>query len=223
MEGQDLMTGSVPVTWLIEPLSPPQVLRHCGTCGKNRPFRSSGKVRLNANGRRLDAWLIYKCTTCDRTWNLALLERVPVDRVPPADLAAMQTSDPGWVRARAFDLSALRRHAPQVILPLDLAVTKRRPDRIAAGWSRIVLTLECPCPVGQRLDRLLAQELGLSRSFLQAMHAAGGLEVVQGPRHALKAPVSGSVVLLFDLDRIAENARPTLARAFRLPLPGAGV
>jgi hypothetical protein len=222
MEGQDPMTGTILVSWQVAPLSPPQVLRHCSTCGRSRPFGSSGKVRLNANGRRLDAWLIYKCSTCDRTWNLPLLDRVSVAEVPPADLAAMQSSDPAWVQARAFDLTALRRHALQILLPADLTVTKGPPDPVTAGWTRIALTLHAPCPVGQRLDQLLAQELGLSRSLIQSLQATGGLAVAMGPRSALKSPLAGTVVLHFDAHRIGDSVRLGLARAFGLPPPGAG-
>lgn len=216
------MTGTILVTWHVSPLSSPQVLRHCATCGRPRPFGSSGKVRLNANGRRLDAWLIYKCTDCDRTWNLPLLDRVPVAEMRPAELAAMQASDPAWVLSRAFDLTALRRHAAQVILPTDLRVTKSALDPVTADWTRIALTLHAPCPVGQRLDQLLAQELGLSRTCLQALQGAGGLHVAEGPRSALRAPLSGSVVLHFDADRLSDSARHDLARAFCLPPPGSG-
>lgn len=213
------MTGTILVSWQVAPLSLPQVQRPCSNCGRSRPFRSSGKVRLNANGRRLDAWLIYKCSTCDQTWNLPLLDRVPVAEVPPADLVAMQISDPAWVHARAFDLAALRRHALQVILPTDLTVAKGLPSAANADWSRIALTIEALWPVGYRLDRLLAQELGLSRSFLAALQASGGLYVAKASRQALRTPLAGSILLLFEFDRIAERMRPGLAGAFGLPPP----
>jgi hypothetical protein len=222
MEGQDPMTGTATVFWQVSPLSFPEPQRHCGTCGKARPFRCSGKVRLNANGRRLDAWLIYTCTVCDRTWNLPVLSRVPVAEVPPAELDAMETNDPAWVRARACDLAALRRHAQQVLLPTELHLTKRLAEPGSANWSRIALTIHAEGPTGQRLDRFLASALQLSRSGLQALERSGGLSVIGGARNALKAPLSGSVVLHFDLERMPKGTAQGLARAFGLPPPGAG-
>lgn len=216
------MIGTVHVCWHVAPLSPPQILRHCSSCGRPRPFGSSGKVRLNANGRRLDAWLIYKCVACDRTWNRPLLDRVPVAEVPPDDLAALQTSDPDWVQARAFDLPALRRHASQVILTTELTVTKSPPHAVTSGWSRIALVIEAPCAVGQRLDQLLARELGQSRSFVQSLQVSGGLCVAQGPRSALKLPLAGTVTLHFKAERLSDGAGLALARAFCLPPPGEG-
>lgn len=216
------MTGTVHATWHVSPVSPPQPQRQCSTCGRPRPFRCSGKVRLNANGRRLDAWLIYNCTVCDRTWNLPLLDRVPVADIPPADLAAMQSSNPAWVEPHAFDLTALRRHTTQVMMPADLIVRKRLVEAGKADWSRIILAIEATWPTGQRLDRLLAHELGVSRSSLATMQGSGGLCVVKGPRHAIKTPLVGSVILHFYADRIAERARLALVSAFGLPPPGRG-
>jgi hypothetical protein len=219
MEGHDRMTGALPVTltvtWHIAPLSSPQPHRHCPGCGTSRPFRSSGKVRLNANGRRLDAWLIYKCTTCDRTWNLPLLDRIAVSAIDPGHLWAMQVSDPTWVRSRAFDLALLRRHADRINLPTDLMVTKDHPAR--ADWHEIRLDLHAPLPTGQRLDRFLAGELGLSRSRLMAMVGSGGLSLMPGSRHALKALVSGQMRLSFLADRMGTGDKVHLSRALLDP------
>jgi len=211
------MTRIAQVNWHVTPLSLPRPHRHCSTCGGPRPFRCSGKVRLNANGRRLDAWLIYKCTVCDRTWNLPLMDRVPVADLSPADLSALQTSDPAWVWPHALDLTALRSHALQVVLPEDLAVDKRPQTDWTDGCSRVLVSIHAAWPTGLRLDRLLAAELGLSRSSLMALPGRGALRIVEGPRDALRMPLAGSVVLQFDTDRIAESARPGLIRALVWP------
>jgi hypothetical protein len=178
-------------------------------------------VRLNANGRRLDAWLIYKCTLCERTWNLPLLDRVAVADLPPADLAAMEASAPAWVWPRACDLPALRRHALQVDLPQDLIVEKRPQTAVPDGGACVLLSVQAAWPTGLRLDRLLAAELGLSRSGLLALPGRGALHIVQGPRDALRMTLAGTVVLQFNLGRIAESARPGLLRALvGPPAPG---
>jgi hypothetical protein len=217
------MTLILHACWHVVPRSLPIVERRCSTCGAVRWFRCSGKVRLNANGRRLDGWLIYKCIVCDRSWNLPLLDRAPVAEVPSNDLAAMQTSDPAWVRTRAFDLASLRRHALHVILPADLVVTKHLADPGPADWSGVRLTVKAPWPTGLRLDRLLAVELGLSRSSLQSLFVTKKFAVAQGPRAALKMPVAGSVALRIDLDGIPTGPRASLVQASGPPPPDAEV
>jgi hypothetical protein len=223
LEGQDRMTGHVPlsvstiVTWHVVPITPPRPHRHCPGCNLTRPFSCSGKVRLNANGRRLDAWLIYKCTTCDRTWNLPMIDRVAVSAIDPQDLWAMQVSDPAWVEARAFDLALLRPHADLIDLPTDLRVIKAGPG--VTDWCEIRLDLCAPRPTGHRLDRLLATELGLSRSRLHRMLISGGLSFGQGPRRALKTRVAGTLCLHFVAKRLDPAEKAGLTRALLDPAP----
>ena len=210
-EGQGIMTSKVSVVWRIDPISPPRPWRYCSTCGVSRLFRSSGKIRLNANGRRLDAWLIYKCDACERTWNLPLVERAFVTTIPEKDLQAMHRSDPVWVREREFDLAALGRHCDQIDIPPDLTVTKDIKGEWRNAWSELHLLIVTQRPTGHRLDRLLALELELSRSELQSMHRAGGLWFDSPTGNILRKPVRGSFTLRFIASRLTEGQRATVA------------
>ncbi|HEV2901158.1 MAG TPA: DUF1062 domain-containing protein [Pseudaminobacter sp.] len=42
---------------------------HCRRCSGTKNHKSSGKIRVDANCKRVNAWLIYKCMSCDGTWN----------------------------------------------------------------------------------------------------------------------------------------------------------
>lgn len=59
------------------------ILRRCGGCGKKREFVCPGRFRVNANGRRLDIWLIYRCEKCGHTLNVPIYERVPPEKLEP--------------------------------------------------------------------------------------------------------------------------------------------
>ena len=41
-----------------------RVFHRCGGCGKKQEFLNSGKFRVNANGNKVDVWLIYRCKKC---------------------------------------------------------------------------------------------------------------------------------------------------------------
>lgn len=58
----------------MNPLSP-KVYHKCGGCGKKQEFINSCRFRVNANGNRVDVWLIYRCKKCKHTWNLTIYER----------------------------------------------------------------------------------------------------------------------------------------------------
>ncbi len=52
-----------------------KIYHRCGGCGKKQEFINSGKFRVNANGKSVDVWLIYRCAKCKHSWNLTIYER----------------------------------------------------------------------------------------------------------------------------------------------------
>jgi len=204
------MTGVYSVHLTVEPTTPPQPWKHCSSCGDIRPFLSSGKIRLNANGRKLDAWLIYKCAACERTWNRPIAERLAVASISEADLQAMQRSDPSWVRVQEFDLASLKRYCDRIELNPEVCVAKTSMGSMPGSWSAIVITIDAPRPTGQRLDRLLATELKVSRSSLQSMHRAGGLQIEPASRAGLKKLVNGRLAVRFFASKLTEEQSMTL-------------
>ena len=189
------MSDTVQVQWTIIPRTAPQPWLNCVGCGGPRPFRSSGKIRVNANGRRLDAWLIYKCTACEGTWKRPILERLPVG----AALVALRGNEPGWVRRLEFNAEALRRHAGRVEQFDDVVVIKHAPSQTIppVRWMEILCSV--PEPTGLRLDRLLVSELHLSRGRLRDLAKTGYLIVVDGGPRALRKPVRDGQRVRLDL------------------------
>jgi len=188
--------------WTLVPREYPRPVFACATCGDDRPFQPSGKIRLNANGKRLDAWLIYKCAACDRTWNRPIFERRLASDIPADDLAALRAGDPAYVRRLAFDLEVLRRKTSVIEQSDDIWVEK---TTLAApvGWSALDIAFMLPEPVGLRLDRLLAVELGLTRSRIATLDAAGRLVLGQGA--SLKRPPREGLCVSLDLEGIDDR------------------
>lgn len=182
------MCKSTLVRWTIIPRIAPRPWIACGGCGTLKPFLSSGKVRLNANGRKLDAWLVYKCLDCDRSWNRPLIERRALKEIDPATLEALHFSDPDWVRAREFDIDDLRRKAQRIDESAEVDIVRERLDD-AGHAVMTVIELQAPLPVCIRLDRLLAMELGLSRSRFQSLYEQGKLTVEPDRKDVLRRPI----------------------------------
>ena len=158
------MSGSLSVQWTVTPLTAPEPILLCPGCGSARPFQSSGKFRLNANGKQLDAWLIYKCASCGTTWNRPIFERRNVRKIDPATLQALQSNDPDHADTIAFDLHQLRRHATKVREAADVRVHKKVLHEDCSAWSRLDIRFAVPIPTSVRTDRLLARELQISRT-----------------------------------------------------------
>lgn len=210
------MADVLRVLWTITPRFAPQPWLNCGRCGEVRPFRSSRAFRVNANGRRLDAWLIYKCSACDNTWNRPILERRSVGTIDPHFLAALQANDPGLVRRVAFDVEDLRRRLERVEELADVLVRKDVLQEATLPRRRLEIRLAAPESTGLRVDRLLATELGLARERIRDRWENGGLVISPDGARVLRRPVRDRMWFALDLsqepdgDEIAVAARGAL-------------
>lgn len=123
----------------------------------------------------------------------------------------MHISDPAWVREREFDLAALRQHCDEIDISPNVTVTKIVDKDWPEVWSLIKLAVKARYSTGQRLDRLLAAELKLTRSELQSMQRAGGLQFDSADHRILKKPVRGSFTLRFIAVGLTEIQRVALS------------
>jgi hypothetical protein len=106
---------------------------------------------------------------CDKTWNRPIFERRNIRDINPTVLEALQSNDPNWIRAEAFNLETLRRKARRIDEFPEFEVRKVLL-RDARDWEFLEIQLSVPFPTSTRLDRLLASELRISRAQLGALH-----------------------------------------------------
>ena len=204
------MSDILRVRWTVVPRSAPQPWLNCNRCRAIRRFRSSGKIRINANGKRLDAWLIYKCTTCDSTWNRPVLERRHVRAIDPRLLMSLRASDPDLVHRLAFDTGTLRRKAISVEEFDDVVVRK---EMLSQSMTARQLEILCAVPQTTRLrvDRLLASELQVSRSRIRHLQDMGDLAVSPVGSRVLRAAVRDGMRVTIDLSEAYDRDRIALA------------
>jgi hypothetical protein len=184
------------VRWRIVPSEPPRALRPCAGCGGIQPFVSSGRFRVNAQKRRLDVWLIYRCAHCDKTWNLEILARTRPEQIDPSLLSQLLANDPDTARRHACDLGRLARAGARTLPAPGFRV--ERPDGVwpgpHEGGPPVRIDLEAPCEL--RLDRLLAVEFGVSRAALDRLFETGRLHIEPGGVNALRRPLRSSLRVL---------------------------
>lgn len=200
------MVDTLSVLWTVVPDMAPQPCLHCSRCGKTRPFLSSARFRVNANGRRIDAWLIYRCAVCDNTWNRPVLERCKVGAVDRSLLEALWQNDPALAQRLAFDVSGLQGHAECIEASAKAAMHKRVLSDPSRTPQRLAIDLVVPQPVRLRLDRLLAGELGLARGRVHELHARQRLAISPASARTLRAPLRDGTRILIDLSGEADAA-----------------
>jgi hypothetical protein len=199
------MSDVLRVQWTIIPRSAPQPWLNCNRCRGTTRFRTSGKIRVNANGKRVDAWLIYKCTSCDNTWNRPVLERRHVSTIDPQLLSSLQANDPDLSRRLAFEKVGRKlkvEHFDDATVRKEVVSASVRPPR------RLEIVCVVPEMTGLRIDRLLSTELRLSRSRIQNMQDAGHLAASPD---GLRRPLRNGLHVRIELRDIHDGDKVALA------------
>jgi hypothetical protein len=190
--------GSSSERWRIRPLELPRPWRYCASCASARAFVCSERFRVNAQKKSLDVWLNYRCESCDDVWKFPLFERRSVSDLGAA-LEAFARHDPAEVWKCAFDIARLRPHVIRIDTDVRVQVERTSITCESVQAGNVSITFDVPFPCDLRLDRLLATELGVSRSSLER-------RVLPEHRDALRKRVrDGQVYLLSKNDLTADR------------------
>ncbi|MCX5215155.1 DUF1062 domain-containing protein [Kitasatospora sp. NBC_00240] len=212
--------------WAVRQSALPTVVRPCPDCSGTR-HRPSGKIRVNANGKLLDVWLLLSCATCDRTSKVPVHERVHVSSLAPARREAYEANDPSVVRELTMSASLAAKNGYHLDWTDTWELETRTPLYALDDPTplKVLVGFELPGPV--RVERLLVLGFGLSRSRIRRMVADGRIQLplalnartrqdfeltVHGPgsvdsaKHSklLDTPTGVST----DLSRIGSHVRP---------------
>ncbi len=207
------MSNILFVRWTVASLKAPQPWLPGGRCGGPSPFECSKMFRVNANGTRLDAWLIYRCSGCDSTWNRPVVERRNRRDLDPDFLQALERNDQELADRIAHDAIDLSSKAARVEHFTQASVRKQPMSPNPADCTTVEISCNVAVPTALRIDRLLAAELGLSRTRIESLAAHGRLSVAPEGRKALRRAVRNGMAIRLDLSNEADAAAIALAAA----------
>ncbi|MFC7219268.1 DUF1062 domain-containing protein [Streptomyces polyrhachis] len=161
-------------TWAITPTRLPLVLRRCHGCASER-FRADGRFRVNANHKRLDAWLLVLCTGCGETAKLTVFERMNVRSVRPGLLTRLHGNDPALAAELLQDPAVRRRNR----IALDWAGAWRLDTggsaRSEGADEALEISVRFAARIPVRPVRVIAEGLGLPRAEVERLIVEGGL------------------------------------------------
>ena len=87
-----------------------RVYHRCGGGGKKQEFVNSGKFRVNANGKSVDVWLIYRCKKCKHSWNLTIYERTKPGKISTELFEAFLENDHDTAMLYGRDIDFLKQN-----------------------------------------------------------------------------------------------------------------
>ncbi len=156
--------------WIITPERLPTIRRRCPKCGNKTEFVNSGKFRVNANGRLLDVWLIYKCEKCDTTWNLTVHERVDPNSIQPEIYEAFLRNDESVAAEYGINRELFVRNKAEISETQGSYKVKVLDTTIPCTYKNCQeIEIKITSCVKLRADILFGEQLGLSRSQIKKM------------------------------------------------------
>ncbi|MFE9662632.1 DUF1062 domain-containing protein [Streptomyces sp. NPDC005955] len=164
--------------WVVVPTCPPIVLRRCHRCPSGR-FRTSGKFRVNAHHKLLDAWLLARCTECGDTTKITVLERVTVRSVRPDLLNLLHANDASLAAELLQDPAVRRRNRLALdwdgAWRLDGSSGPDRPEGGAPAGEAIEVAVRFAARIPVRPVRLIAEGFRLPRAEVERLIVRGKL------------------------------------------------
>ncbi|WP_223291122.1 DUF1062 domain-containing protein [Streptomyces avicenniae] len=151
--------------WAVRRTGLPLLHLRCVACSSGHATVGSGKFRVNANGKRLDVWLLVNCVGCDRTGKITVHDRVTVRSLPAGLLAGYSGNSPSLVVDTLLDPLIARRS--RFALDWDGCWELHAPPVPENPWP-LQVTVAFQDPVPLRPERLIAWGLGLSRKEIAA-------------------------------------------------------
>lgn len=150
------------------------VIHNCGGCGSKARFVNTGRFRVNANGNKLDIWLIYQCEKCKHTLNLPIYERTDRKKVPPEEYGLFLQNDETLAEIYGMHYDFFSRNRMEV----DWKCMAYRIENVSDGKQEIkcmehqsgdVIVIHNPHGVKVRSEKIVGQILEVSRSVVQKL------------------------------------------------------
>ena len=155
------------------------VIRNCPKCGMKKHFKNTKKFRINANGNKLDIWLIYQCEECKHTLNLSIYERQKVSSIPKEHYQHFLDNNEQLAEMFGKNIQLFRKNKAEIDF-----------ERINYDFVKLHETIECNDTEGQvmvtisnpyrlkiRPEKQIAEVLELSRSQVKSMLENGAIEL----------------------------------------------
>lgn len=156
-----------------------RIIRNCPKCGRKTYFQNTKKFRINANGNKLDIWLIYQCKECKHTLNLSIYERKKVSSVPKEEYQRFLDNDEQLAEMYGKNVQLFRKN--KVTIDFEKVnydfVKLHETMEYSDFEERNIIAVNNPYQLNIRPEKQIAEILGMSRSQVKNMLEKGEIEL----------------------------------------------
>ena len=156
-----------------------RVIRNCPKCGRKTHFKNTGKFRVNANGSKIDVWLIYQCGKCRHTFNLTIYERRKNTDIPAAEYQRFLDNDTQLAEEYGREIALFQKNRAEIdhkSITYEL-IRLRHPTVGSICAHPIRIAIQNPYSLKIRPEKLAAEILGRSASQVKKEIAKGTITI----------------------------------------------
>ena len=157
------------IEYRIVPSESFSVIRNCSGCGVKARYKNTKRFRVNANGNKLDVWLIYQCEKCKHTLNLTIYERQKPTAVPEDEYKRFLSNDEKLAEEYGRNFPFFRKNKAEVDsenLAYQYIKLQETEDNIHAE-EHVQIIIQNPYGLKIRPEKQIAEVLELSRSSVK--------------------------------------------------------
>lgn len=178
------------IEYKIVPLHSYKMIRNCSGCGSKSRYVNTENFRVNANGNKIDIWLIYQCEKCRHTCNLSVFERIKPTEIPSEDYRRFLANDKELALSYGMNKSFFTKNKAQIdkddimyeLIPVkgDETAGVKKADEVGTEVDQEEITqimIYNPYELKIRLDKVVAEILQLSRSRVRKLLEEGKVKV----------------------------------------------
>lgn len=147
------------------------VMRNCSGCGTKTHYINTKRFRVNANGNKLDVWLIYQCEKCKHTFNLTIYERQKAASVPKEEYGCFLSNDEELAEWYGKNFAFFKRNKAEVDAGnIGCHFIKCREAMVESDCGqKTMIIINNPYELKIRPEKQIAEVLGLSRSSIKRL------------------------------------------------------
>ena len=162
------------------------IIRNCSGCGTKSVFHNTQRFRVNANGNKLDVWLIYQCTKCKHTNNLTIHTRLSPDMLSLDERLKFSQNDADLsyhygTNAHFFAQNKAEVDWSSISYQLEPQESESNcknihPHTFTAGD---LIVLSNPSHLKIRSEKVISEVLNISRSKLNTCIKRGHVQITE--------------------------------------------
>lgn len=158
------------IEYKIMPRKSFRVIRNCSGCGKKTHFINTERFRVNANGNKIDVWLIYQCENCKHTCNLTVYERQKHSSIPQEEYQAFLRNDEEMAATYGMNMQFFKKNKAEV----DAAEAEYDFIRLSEcedkeSNDKVQIQIHNSYNLKLRTERQIAEVLGISGSRVKKL------------------------------------------------------